>query len=202
MNPSGSVYRPRQPFQASAYHPARSEEGYQHEKYPEYVPLEDFQAKPSVKVPPLAHSSSKMLGGKRGHISEKIKEMKFDDEDDLLSENFNTGFDDDLEAILGANFVGMVTLLPAEFEKKTQALGNSEDCFDVFPGQECFFFGSDEDESVLFERPDEVMRSHLRPLHIKIDIDGKLINRVLVNGGATINLLPEAMLAKFGKTVE
>ena len=85
MNPSGSVYRPRQPFQTSAYHLARSGEGYQQEKYPEYVPLEDFQAKPDVKVPPLAHSSSEMLGGKSDHISKKVKKVKFDDEDDLLS---------------------------------------------------------------------------------------------------------------------
>ena len=29
-----------------------------------------------------------------------------------------------------------------------------------------------------------------------------MVNRVLVDGGATINLLPESMLIKFGKTVD
>ena len=55
---------------------------------------------------------------------------------------------------------------------------------------------------MLFERLDKVMKSHLRPLHIKANIAGKMVNRVLVDGGAFINLLPESMLIKFGKTVE
>ena len=54
---------------------------------------------------------------------------------------------------------------------------------------------------MLFERPDEVMKSHLRPLYIKVDIAGKMVNRVLVDGGAAINLLHESMLVKFGKIV-
>ena len=54
---------------------------------------------------------------------------------------------------------------------------------------------------MFFERPDEVMKSHLRPLYIKVDIAGKMVNRVLVDGGAAINLLHESMLVKFGKTV-
>ena len=55
---------------------------------------------------------------------------------------------------------------------------------------------------MLFEKPDEIMKLHLRPLHIKANIAGKMVNRVLVNGGATINLLPESPLIKFGKMVD
>ena len=54
---------------------------------------------------------------------------------------------------------------------------------------------------MLFERLDKVMKSHLRSLYIKVDIAGKMVNRVLVDGGAAINLLHESMLVKFGKTV-
>ena len=49
-----------------------------------------------------------------------MKEFKFEDEDDLLTENFEIGFDDDLEAILGADFIRMVMILPAEFEKEIE----------------------------------------------------------------------------------
>ena len=148
----------------SAYHPTRHGGRNQQEKYPEYVPLIDFQTQPDSRLPPSAYSSSKPNGEKGTQPSKRMKEFKFEDEDDLLTEDFETGFNDDLEAIMGADFVGIVTILPTKFETKTEAPGNSEDCFDVFPGQECFFFGSDDDEGVSFERPDEVMKSHLRPL--------------------------------------
>ena len=62
--------------------------------------------------------------------------------------------------------------------------------------------GEDSDENVIFEKPDEVMKSHLRPMHIKADIARKMVNRVLVDGGAGINLLPESMLIKFERTVD
>ena len=39
-------------------------------------------------------------------------------------------------------------------------------------------------------------------LHIKANIVGEKVNRILVDGGATINLLLESMLTKFGKTVD
>ena len=196
------MYGPQQPYQMSAYRLTRHGGRNRQEKYHEYVPLEDFQTQPDSRLPPSAHSSSEPNTEKRTHLSKRMKELKFEDEYDLLAENFETGFDDDLEAILGADFVGMVTILLAEFEEKTEAQGNSEDCFDIFPGQECFFFGSDDDEGGLFERPDELMKSHLQLLHIKADIAGKMVNQVLVDGGAAINLLPESMLAKFGKIVD
>lgn len=60
-----------------------------------------------------------------------------------MTENFETGFDDDLEAILGAHFVGMVTISPTKFEKEIETHGSSEDCFNIFPGQECFFLEDD-----------------------------------------------------------
>ncbi|RYQ92526.1 hypothetical protein Ahy_B09g098753 [Arachis hypogaea] len=43
--------------------------------------------------------------------------------------------------------------------------------------------------------------SHLRPLHIVAVVNGFKINKVLINGGAAISLLPERMLEKVGKHV-
>ena len=56
-----------------------------------------------------------------------MKEFKSKYEDDLLTENFETRFDDDLEAIVGADFIGMVTIPPAEFEKETETENYYED---------------------------------------------------------------------------
>ena len=103
--------------------------------------MEDFQVQSrgtsikhlNPKVVPIAHSSSKPNEGKRIHPLKKVKEFKFEDEDDLLTENFETGFDDDLEAILRVDFIGMVTILPAEFEKETETENYDEDHSHVFP---------------------------------------------------------------------
>ena len=150
-----------------------------------------------------AHSSSEQNEGKRIPSSKRVKEFKFKDEDDLLTKKFETRFHDDLEAILGADFIGMFTILPTEFEKTAgiEEL-DDDDYFNVFPRQECLFLDQDSDENVLFEKLDEVIKSHLRPLHIKADIVRKMANRVLVDGGAAINLLLESVLVKFGITVD
>ena len=51
----------------------------------------------------------------------------------------------------------------------------------------------------VFECPDEVIKAHLCLLHIKTLIEGKLINRVLIDGGSAISLLRESMLERFDK---
>ncbi|XP_072054908.1 uncharacterized protein [Arachis hypogaea] len=44
--------------------------------------------------------------------------------------------------------------------------------------------------------------SHLRPLHIVAVVNGFKINKVLIDGGVVISLLPERMLGKVGKHFE
>ncbi|KAL1334418.1 hypothetical protein AAHE18_11G175700 [Arachis hypogaea] len=41
--------------------------------------------------------------------------------------------------------------------------------------------------------------SHLRPLHMTTTLSGIKVNKVLIDGGAAIGLLPERMLMKVGK---
>ncbi|RYR34196.1 hypothetical protein Ahy_A10g048932 [Arachis hypogaea] len=41
--------------------------------------------------------------------------------------------------------------------------------------------------------------SHLHPLHKTTTLSGIKVNKVLIDGGATISLLPERMLMKVGK---
>ncbi|RYR35236.1 hypothetical protein Ahy_A10g050382 [Arachis hypogaea] len=41
--------------------------------------------------------------------------------------------------------------------------------------------------------------SHLRSLHIIVILNGFKINKVLIDGGVAISLLPEKMLGKVGK---
>jgi hypothetical protein len=53
----------------------------------------------------------------------------------------------------------------------------------------------------VFKRPTESMKSHLKPLYIWAKVEDVGINKVLIDGGAAINLMPSALLKKIGKSV-
>jgi hypothetical protein len=46
-----------------------------------------------------------------------------------------------------------------------------------------------EPTQVIFEKPEDEKRQHLKALFIKGFVDGKPVTRMLVYGGATINLM-------------
>jgi hypothetical protein len=53
-------------------------------------------------------------------------------------------------------------------------------------------------KEVMFEKPEESSQ-HLKPLYIRGHIDGKPISRMLVDGGAAVNLMPYSVLKKLGR---
>lgn len=59
--------------------------------------------------------------------------------------------------------------------------------------------GCAEEKNVFFERPDEAMKSHLKPIFIIGKIEDVPINKILVDYGATVNLMLHHMLRKIGK---
>jgi hypothetical protein len=54
----------------------------------------------------------------------------------------------------------------------------------------------------IFEKPEDEKRQHLKALFLKGFVDGKPITRMLVDGGAAVNLMPYTMLRKIGKSKE
>lgn len=47
------------------------------------------------------------------------------------------------------------------------------------------------------------MKTHLKPLLIQIKIDGNiLVNKLLIDGGASVNLMPEGLMERLRKTDE
>ena len=50
-----------------------------------------------------------------------------------------------------------------------------------------------------FEYPSNLMTQHVKPLFIKAFFDGIQLNRVLVDNGVAVNLLPKSSLNKLGK---
>jgi hypothetical protein len=47
---------------------------------------------------------------------------------------------------------------------------------------------------MVFEKPSKQMTQHLKPLYIKAHINGRPVNKVLVDNGAAVNILPYKML--------
>ncbi|CAL2277256.1 unnamed protein product [Prunus armeniaca] len=55
-------------------------------------------------------------------------------------------------------------------------------------------------EQLCFAKPTKEMANYLRPLFITTNFGGIPIPKVMVDGGATINLLPHRLLSKMGRT--
>jgi len=53
-----------------------------------------------------------------------------------------------------------------------------------------------------FENSEDEKRRHLKALFLKGFVDGKPITKMLVDGGAAVNIMPYAMLCKLGKSNE
>ena len=50
-----------------------------------------------------------------------------------------------------------------------------------------------------FEKPEDDKRQHLKAMFLKGFVDGKPITKMLVDGGAAVNIMPYVMLRKLGK---
>lgn len=53
-------------------------------------------------------------------------------------------------------------------------------------------------KDAVFEKPDESNRQ-MKPLYLKGHIDGKPVSRMLVDGGAAVNLIPYSLFKKLGR---
>ncbi|MED6211544.1 hypothetical protein PIB30_074769 [Stylosanthes scabra] len=117
---------------------------------------------------------------------EKPSSIQVSNEGD--GDTFGMVFDEELDAMFGENgfgFCGTVSVLPFDFQgDPNQPWGCLEgDCDDIIPKDECKFVEDGLIKEGLFERPDEIIKGHLRPLHIKAKVEGLVINRILVDGG-------------------
>jgi hypothetical protein len=60
-------------------------------------------------------------------------------------------------------------------------------------------FGS---QAVIFEKPQEKNYKHLKALYLKGYINGHPINKMLVDTGATVNIMPYSVLHRLGRSAE
>ncbi|CAJ2654731.1 unnamed protein product [Trifolium pratense] len=115
------------------------------------------------------------------------------DDDDLLDEGLN--FD---------VMVNVVSILPLEYDVPTEVNELKEDfeALDLADHKPmCYYVmqnGCVEEQKTVFEKPDLGRQNHLKALFIRAKVNNVGINKVLVDGGAVVNIMPHFMLKKLG----
>jgi len=116
------------------------------------------------------------------------------EEDDEMASNFS-GSKPSFDVIC------VVSVLPIEYDVPSEVSDMESDFTEEMAIHRPFCYyvmnnGCVEDQHAFFERPIDSMKLHLKPLFIQAKINGVGVNKVLVDGGATINLLPQSFLKK------
>nr|AAP53050.1 retrotransposon protein, putative, unclassified [Oryza sativa Japonica Group] len=57
-------------------------------------------------------------------------------------------------------------------------------------------------EQAVFEKPEGTENRHLKPLYINGYVNGKPMSKMMVDGGAAVNLMPYATFRKLGRNAE
>lgn len=120
------------------------------------------------------------------------------------SDEVTNDFNSESEASLDI-LVNVVSILPQEYNCVTEV----EESVDDADAEEmalhqprCYFMLNDgfaESQEEVFERPTMTMKNHLKPLLIRAKVEGVTVNKVLVDCGATVNIMPHHILRKIGK---
>ncbi|CAL8164900.1 unnamed protein product [Prunus armeniaca] len=168
---------------------------------------------------PSADDQNALLGTKeQGEWTEEYggEQMDYDGELDAETEAFGAKLEDLLRADLSIN---MVFILPEKFwaveGQKSTLDGDvfSQESFECrleeaeeMPEQQAGNPRTEETTNKLaadqlcFSKPTKEMANHLKPLFITANFGGVPIPKIMVDGGAAINLLPHRMLSKMGRT--
>jgi hypothetical protein len=107
--------------------------------------------------------------------------MTSDDDMDLLDDNESLLIKDKSLPLTDMD-INMVFTLPAEFKGVEGEVG-----------QICLT-----PKEAVFKKPKELSQ-HLKPLYIRGQFDGKPISRMLIDGGATVNLMSYTVFKKLGQ---
>ena len=97
-------------------------------------------------------------------------------------DEFKGEIEEDLEALLGLVSIGVASILPIEYGKFQDVEELEGNYSNSIVGDEYMLLSQDFCSNGVFKHPTKVTKAHLRPLNIKALIEGKLINRVLIDG--------------------
>lgn len=129
------------------------------------------------------------------------------DEEYNLSPNDDM-YDDTNDDTYGEDFIinhGIVSVFPTEYDMVSEV---SEADEDFIPDETvadkllCYYVmnnGMVEEQKAMFEKPSPGMMYHLKLLFIRTKVDRVTVNKVSVDGGEDVNLMPYTLFKKMGK---
>lgn len=120
-------------------------------------------------------------------------------EDEMLTDDSDSGS----EPLLDIR-VNVVSVLPKEFDQiiEVEDTDNITKMEMVVHKPVCYYVmnnGCMEEQTAFFEQPDEAMKSHLKPFFSIGKVEDVPINKILVDCGATVNLMSHHILRKISK---
>jgi len=99
----------------------------------------------------------------------------------------------------------VVSILPSKYDVVSE-VEESEDDFNQEDIDKyrpmCYYVtncGCVDEQNAMFEKPYGSMKIHLKPLFIQAKVDEIGVNKVLVDGGVDVNLMPQSLLKKIEK---
>lgn len=155
----------------------------------------------SVKNPPNIMDPTKPPVGRKlfpdENITQKVQKEQAKEEEMLTDD-----FESDRVSSVNMN-CNVVSVLPHKYNQETKVEDNEEaDAAEMAKHQPvCYYVlnsGVVEEQNAMFERPHQGMQSHLKPLYIRAKVGQVGVNKVLVDRGAVVNLMPQFMLKKIG----
>lgn len=117
-------------------------------------------------------------------------------------------YDDTNDNTYGEDFIvncDIMSVLPKEYDMVSEVSEADEDFVLDETAEDkplCYYVmnnGVVEEQKAMFENPSPGMTYHLKPLFIRVKVDGVSVNKVFVDGGATVNLMPNTLFKKMGK---
>jgi len=99
----------------------------------------------------------------------------------------------------------VVSILPAKYDVVSKVEESKEDYnpedMEKYKSMSCYVtdYGYGNQQKAIFEKSNGSMKSHLKPLFVQAKVDDIRVNKVLVDGGAAVNLMRQYLLKRIGK---
>ncbi|XP_045807593.1 uncharacterized protein LOC123901479 [Trifolium pratense] len=131
--------------------------------------------------------------------AEKGKEVEGENEEDYMDDDDLLDDEPDFDVL-----VNVISILPVEYNVQTEVneVEEEQNTIEMASNKPvCYYImgnGCVEDQNAVFEKPHLGMKNHLKALFIRAKVHGVGVNKILVDGGAVVNILPHFMLKKLG----
>lgn len=165
------------------------------------TPLGKDSAKLGVRSPEYVPQPEEKSPKYFPQPKEKFHEYVPQPDDEMVDDNIESGSEDDL--LINCN---IVLVLPAEYDCISEVSKTKEDYvqYDSTNQKLLFYYvmnnGIVEIQQAIFEKLDIGMMYHLKPFLIREKVDNIVVYKFFVDKGATINLVPNFLFKKIGKS--